>query len=85
MLTFDLSQCNRRFSIAGIAFAIHGKRAIARIVADESPEMMATFLTNDNGRKGKEKIASIYRRTFKRLVEPLDKFVQQDEPSFPLE
>jgi hypothetical protein len=76
LFSFDICHCERRLSAVGIAFVLYGRKAIAKIMAEGNPEKLTQILMDKNGKK---KIAAIFRRTHKRLIQPADEFVENQQ------
>uniref|UniRef100_A0A914LJ19 Uncharacterized protein n=1 Tax=Meloidogyne incognita TaxID=6306 RepID=A0A914LJ19_MELIC len=70
--TFDLLPKNTenecRLSAAGLAFVLHGRKAITKIIAKGDRDNLRKFLKNNK----KEAIPNLYRRTYRRLVRLID-------------
>ena len=64
-----------RLSAAGLAFVLHGRRAITKIIAKGERENLRKFLKNNK----KEVIPNLYRRTYRRLVRLIDQLAHGKE------
>uniref|UniRef100_A0A914HI51 Uncharacterized protein n=1 Tax=Globodera rostochiensis TaxID=31243 RepID=A0A914HI51_GLORO len=76
LFSLDLSSdtMDKRLSIAGLCYAFHAKRAIAKIAAKGSPDRLATLLSRAND-AGRRKLTTVFRRVYHRLVRPIDEWV----------
>lgn len=55
-------------SAAGLAFVLHGRKAITKIIAKGDRDNLRKFLKNNK----KEAIPNLYRRAYRRLVRLID-------------
>lgn len=60
---------------------LYGRQAIAKIVAEGNPEKLTDILMQQDGKK---KIDAIFRLTHKRLIQPTDEFVENQQITWEL-